>query len=111
MTPAVLVAHPALPPLTQHCLRVLVEHPEGVTESEARRLGCGHRFPARVLEIRKALGQQAVEAMWESRGRSRWVRYFWRGSIEPQGELFLGQASRTGAPRVAPHTPHTENIR
>jgi len=89
MTPAVLTAHARLSPLAQRCLKVLVEHPTGVTEAEARELGCGHRFPARVLEIRRAFGQHAVEATWESAGKSRWVRYRWAGNREPQAELPL----------------------
>ena len=66
---------PKLKPRTEHALRMLREHPEGLTTNEARALGCGDRFAARVLEIRKALGETAVTDEWESHGEARYKRY------------------------------------
>jgi hypothetical protein len=75
-----VTAHVALKAKTQHALRMLQQHPEGLTSNEARRLGCGDRFAARVDELRAAFGDEAIPDKWESVGKVRFKRYRW---VEP----------------------------
>ena len=87
MTPASLVSHPALKPITRHALAMLRAHPEGLTSNEARALGCGDRFAARVFELRRAFGDEAITDTWETQGEARFKRFHWTQN-DPQTGLF-----------------------
>jgi hypothetical protein len=68
---------------------MLQQNPEGLTSNEARRLGCGDRFAARVDELRSAFGDDAIPDEWESDGKARFKRYRWVEPGPAQGTLAL----------------------
>lgn len=89
MTPATLVSHRPLAEQAQQVLRAMVER-GGLTQAEAYDLRprCT-RLAARVKDLREAYGDSAVEGVWETDGRSRWVRYKWVGELAQQTSLGL----------------------
>lgn len=77
---------PRLKPKTAHALRMLIRH-GSLTSNEARAVGCGDRFAARVDELRAAFGDAAVPDEWETAGDARFKRYRWAGPTTIQLEL------------------------
>ena len=85
-----VLAHAALKPLALHALQMLREAgSRGLTTNEARALGCGDRFAARVLELRQAFGPESITDRWETHGEARFKRYFWADALNPQASLDL----------------------
>jgi len=72
-----MTKHPRLKPRTQHALRMLQQSADGLTSNEARELGCGDRFAARVHELRQAFGDGRVTDSWETHGETRYKRFRW----------------------------------
>lgn len=79
---------PRLKPKTAHALRMLIRH-GSLSSNEARALGCGDRFAARVKELRSAFGDAAVPDEWMTVGDARFKRYRWAGPTHMQQELEL----------------------
>lgn len=78
---------PRLKPRTARALQILKAHPGGLTSNEARALGCGDRFAARVFEIREAYGDGSIVDEWETHGEARVKRFRWTGPTAVQMEL------------------------
>ena len=83
-----LTEHAPLKPITRHALHCLRAHPGGLTTNEARALGCGDRFAARVFELRRAFGDTAITDTWETHGEARFKRFHWTQNVDPQTGLF-----------------------
>ena len=67
---------------------MLKAHPAGLTTNEARALGCGDRFAARVHELRRELGDHAVADEWETTANGERVKRFrWVAEHGSQMEL------------------------
>ena len=84
-----VLCHKPVPPKAQRVLKVLIER-GSLTALEALHAGLGMRLAARIDALRESYGDSAIPDEWESADGKRWKRYFWRGSVEPQTEMFGG---------------------